>query len=119
MILIAGGKGFIGSNLCRLLDNLDLGLYETADLKEGIDVCDIRDTSAYDVIVLLAANLGQDMAMFQDNLAIYRWAMRQNAHIIYTSSAAVYGDTQTANIETDPTPAPTFYGRAKPLAATP
>src|ERR1044072_471540 len=116
MILIAGGKGFIGSNLCRLLDNLDIGLYETADLKEGIDVCDIRDTSAYDVIVLLAANLGQDMDMFQDNLAIYRWAMRQkNAHIIYTSSAAVYGDALEPHKETDPTPAPTFYGRSKLL----
>lgn len=113
MILIAGGKGFIGTNLCRVFDNLDAGLYETADLKEGIDVCDIRDTSAYDVIVLLAANLGQDMTMFQDNLAICKWAMRQNAHIIYTSSAAVYGDTQIANLETDPTPAPTFYGRSK------
>lgn len=113
MILIAGGKGFIGSNLCKLFDGLDVGLYETADLKEGIDVCDIRDTSAYDVIVLLAANLGQDMDMFQDNLAIYKWAMRQNAHIIYTSSAAVYGDTLEPHKETDPTPAPTFYGRSK------
>lgn len=113
MILIAGGKGFIGSNLCKLFDGLDVGLYETADLKEGIDVCDIRDTSAYDVIVLLAANLGQDMAMFQDNLAIYKWAMRQNAHIIYTSSAAVYGDSLEPHKETDPTPAPTFYGRSK------
>ena len=113
MILIAGGKGFIGTNLCKLFDTLDIGLYETADLKEGIDVCDIRDTSAYDVIVLLAANLGQDMDMFQDNLAIYKWAMRQNAHIIYTSSAAVYGDTLEPHKETDPTPAPTFYGRSK------
>jgi len=115
MILIAGGKGFIGSHLTKLFDGLDVGLYETADLKEGIDVCDIRDTSAYDVIVLLAANLGQDMDMFQDNLAIYRWAMRQNAHIIYTSSAAVYGDSVQPHSEGEPTPAPTFYGRSKLL----
>lgn len=115
MILIAGGKGFIGSHVAKVFDHLDADLYEIADLKDGVNVCDLRDTSKYDVIVLLAANLGQDMDMFQDNLAIYRWAMRQNAHIIYTSSAAVYGDTQIANIETDPTPAPTFYGRSKLL----
>lgn len=115
MILIAGGKGFIGSHVAKVFDGLDTDLYEIADLKDGINVCDIRDTSAYDVIILLAANLGQDMDMFQDNLAIYRWAMRQNAHIIYTSSAAVYGDTLEPHKETDPTPAPTFYGRSKLL----
>lgn len=116
MILIAGGKGFIGSHVAKVFDGLDVGLYEIADLKDGINVCDIKDTSAYDVIVLLAANLGHDMTMFQDNLAIYRWACKQkNAHIIYTSSAAVYGDLVTAHSEFDPTPAPTLYGRSKLL----
>lgn len=115
MILLAGGKGFIGSHVARVLDALDLGLYETVDLKDGQDVCDLRDTSKYDVIVLLAANLGHDMDMFQDNLAIYRWACRQTAHIIYTSSAAVYADALEPHKETDVTPAPTLYGRSKLL----
>lgn len=115
MILIAGGKGFIGSNLAKLFDGLDTDLYEIADLKDGVNVCDIKDTSAYSVIVLLAANLGHDMDMFQDNLAIYRWAVRQNAHIIYTSSAAVYADALEPHKETDITPAPTLYGRSKLL----
>lgn len=114
MILIAGGEGFIGSNLQRLLNSHDIP-YEVADLKSGIDVCDIKDTSAYDVIVLLAANLGHDIKMFQDNQRICKWAMRQSAHIIYTSSAAVYGDSETPHIETEPTPAPTLYGRSKLL----
>lgn len=115
MILLAGGKGFIGSHVARVFDGLDAGLYDIVDLKDGQNVCDLKDTSKYDVIILLAANLGHDMAMFQDNLAIYRWAARQSAHIIYTSSAAVYGDNAEAHKENDVTPAPTIYGRSKLL----
>ena len=115
MILIAGGKGFIGSHVAKVLDNLDADLYEITDLKDGVDVCTV-DGSKYDIIILLAANLGHDMDMFQDNLAIYRWAARQShAHIIYTSSAAVYGDNAEAHSERDVTPAPTIYGRSKLL----
>lgn len=112
MILIAGGKGFIGSHVAKVFDGLDANLYEIADLKDGLDVCTV-DGSKYDVIVLLAANLGHDMAMFQDNLAIYRWACRQTAHIIYSSSAAVYTDALEPHKENEPTPAPTLYGRSK------
>ena len=116
MILIAGGKGFIGSHVAKVFDGLDVGLYEIVDLKDGQDICDLKNTSKYDVIILLAANLGHDMQMFQDNLAIYRWACKQkNAHIIYTSSAAVYADSTDAHSETDVTPAPTIYGRSKLL----
>lgn len=111
MILLAGGLGFIGSNLCKLLNSHDIS-YEVADLKTGIDICDL-DGSKYEVIVLLAANLGHDLQMFQDNLRICKWAMRQSAHIIYTSSAAVYGDYPIAHLEVDATPAPTLYGRSK------
>ena len=113
MILIAGGEGFIGTNLQSLLSSHDIP-YEVADLKSGIDICDV-DGSKYDVIVLLAANLGHDMAMFQDNQRICKWAMRQTAHIIYTSSAAVYGDSEKPHHEHEPTPAPTLYGKSKLL----
>lgn len=117
MILIAGGEGFIGKRLAAKLDNLDIGLYEIADLKSGTDICDV-DGSKYDVIVLLAANLNHDMQMFQDNLRIYRWAMHQTAHIIYTSSAAVYPDTgdEIRGVTEDEYPsAPTWYGKSKLL----
>lgn len=113
MILIAGGEGFIGKNLQSLFQSHDIS-YEVADLKTGTDICDV-DGSKYDVIVLLAANLGHDIQMFQDNQRICKWAMRQSAHIIYTSSAAVYGDSTDAHVETEPTPAPTLYGRSKLL----
>lgn len=113
-ILIAGGEGFIGKNLQKVFDNLDANLYDVVDLKTGTDICDF-DASGYEVIVLLAANLGHDIEMFQDNQRICKWAMRQTAHIIYTSSAAVYGDSTEPHIETEPTPAPTLYGRSKLL----
>lgn len=112
MILIAGGKGFIGSHVAKVFDGLDADLYEIADLKDGLDVCTV-DGSKYDIIILLAANLGHDMDMFQDNLAVYRWAARQSAHIIYTSSAAVYGNSIVAHTEDEATTAPTLYGRSK------
>ncbi len=111
-ILIAGGDGFIGTNLQKVFNNLDPDLYDVADLKSGTDIATF-DARQYDVIVLLAANLGHDMDMFQDNLRITKWAMRQPAHIIYTSSAAVYGDSEQPHVEDEPTTAPTLYGRSK------
>lgn len=110
-VLVAGGKGFIGTNLCKLFDAKGI-YYEVADLKDGVDVCNIQGND-YHVIVLLAARLDHSQEMYDQNLRIYQWAMRQNAHIIYTSSAAVYGDSLVTRIETDPTPAPTIYGRSK------
>lgn len=113
-ILIAGGEGFIGKNLQKVFNNLDPDLYDVVDLKTGTNICTF-DASGYEVIVLLAANLGHDMDMFQDNMAICKWAMRQTAHIIYTSSAAVYGDHEQPHMEIEATPAPTLYGRSKLL----
>lgn len=110
-ILIAGGKGFIGSNLAKLLDSGDV-YYEVADLKDGVDVCNING-SEYKVIVLLAANLNHNKKMYNHNFKIYQWAIKQNAHIIYTSSAAVYGGGKKPHLEDEPTPAPTIYGRSK------
>lgn len=112
-ILVAGGSGFIGKNLVAKLADHDIE-YEIADLKHGVDICSV-DGRDYEVIVLLAANLNHDMKMFQDNLAIYRWACKQTAHIIYTSSAAVYADSIVPHRESDPTPAPTIYGYSKLL----
>lgn len=115
-ILVAGGMGFVGRNLGGLLADLNIE-HSIVDLKAGTDICSV-DASSYDVIVLLAANLNHDLAGYLHNLAIYQWAARQNAHIIYTSSAAVYGLGMEAHTETDPTPAPTIYGKSKLLGET-
>lgn len=112
-ILIAGGKGFIGSNLCRLLKERDIN-HSVVDLKDGFDVCNI-DATSFDQIVLLAADLNHNTQMYRHNLKIYHWLTHFVAHIIYTSSAAVYSDGDTAHAEDDPTPAPTLYGKSKLL----
>lgn len=112
-VLVAGGMGFIGSNLCRLLQERNIA-HSVVDLKKGIDVCSV-DASSFDVIVLLAADLRHTRQMYSNNLRIYNWLARHSAHIIYTSSAAVYGDAVTPHTEDEPTPAPTLYGKSKLL----
>lgn len=118
MILVAGGRGFIGSKLCSLFESHDIA-YDVSDLKDGTGIGQYPiDGSKYDVIVLLAANLNHDDEMYRHNLAIYEWAIKQTAHIIYTSSAAVYADNTERHTEDDPTPAPTWYGKSKLLGET-
>lgn len=112
-VLVAGGMGFIGSNLCKLLNKSSIP-HSVVDLKKGIDICSV-DASSFEVIVLLAADLRHTRAMYSNNLRIYQWLSRHSVHIIYTSSAAVYGDSDTAHIEDEPTPAPTLYGKSKLL----
>lgn len=112
-VLVAGGSGFIGSNLSRLLSERDIA-HSVVDLKKGFDICKV-DASSFDIIVLLAADLKHDKRMYLQNLRIYLWTARQSAHIIYTSSAAVYGDGEQPHVEDEPTPAPTLYGKSKLL----
>lgn len=115
-VLVAGGRGFIGSNLCRLLDTFHVD-YSVVDLKDGFDICTVN-ASSFDVIVLLAADLNHTRQMYSNNLRIYNWLARHSAHIIYTSSAAVYGDSELPHVEDEPTPAPTLYGKSKLLGET-
>lgn len=112
-VLIPGGGGFIGSNLCNTLKECDIP-HTAVDIKNGVDVCTI-DARGFDVIVLLAASIEHTRQMYSHNLRIYQWLSRHTAHIIYTSSAAVYGDGEIPHREDEPTPAPTIYGKSKLL----
>lgn len=115
-VLVAGGKGFIGTNLCKLLKECDIA-HSVVDLKDGFDICNV-DARSFDQIVLLAADLSHTRKGYLHNLRIYQWATHFNAHIIYTSSAAVYGDSELPHLEDEPTPAPTIYGKSKLLGET-
>lgn len=115
-VLVVGGKGFIGSNLCKLLTKRDIN-HSVVDLKDGKDICNV-DASSFGTIVLLAADLNHNRTMYSNNLRIYNWLARHSAHIIYTSSAAVYGDSDFGHTEDEPTPAPTIYGKSKLLGET-
>lgn len=115
-VLVAGGRGFIGSNLCRSLRERDIR-HSVVDLKDGFDICKV-DASSFDRIVLLAADLSHTRKMYRHNLRIYQWLTNFSEHIIYTSSAAVYGDSEIAHVEDEPTPAPTLYGKSKLLGET-
>lgn len=56
-ILVTGGKGFIGSYLCKKLDDLGWS-YVVVDLKSGSDICGIKrddGIGSFQVIVNLAA----------------------------------------------------------------
>lgn len=112
-VLVAGGMGFIGSNLCKLFKERGIN-HSIVDLKRGIDVCNV-DARSFNAIVLLAADLSHTRRMYSNNLRIYNWLARHSAQIIYTSSAAVYGDSKKPHVEDEPTAAPTIYGKSKLL----
>lgn len=117
-ILVAGGAGFIGKHVCAELDAQSFD-FEVIDLKDGQDICYTQfDPGYWHAIILLAADLGRDHAMYRHNLRIYEWLARQaGTHVVYASSAAVYADGAPSMERQTPT-APTLYGASKLLGET-
>lgn len=90
-ILVTGHKGFIGSNIYWLLRSYGYEVY-------GYDRNDVLKPIKYDHIVHCAANL---KGKFHKNVELTKKICgKYDSHIIFTSSAAVYGNTIGA-VETD------------------
>lgn len=114
-VLVCGGSGFIGTRLMKNHSN-----WTNIDLKEGEDVCD-GIYGEYDVIVLLAARLDHTKEDYQANLDIYAAlgeylvTTDKQPHVIYTSSAAVYEDSDVRHEEHARIAPGTIYGQSKLL----
>lgn len=113
-VLVVGSEGFIGSHLMKRRPE-----WEGMDLKSGQDVRNGIEGD-YDVIVLLAAQLGQEEEDYAHNLEIYTALVRnyvdkKHPYVIYTSSAAVYMNGAEPHIELEEPDPPTIYGESKAL----
>lgn len=87
-ILLVGSDGYIGSNCPFSCDK--------ADIKSGKDFLKMKPEK-YDVIIFLAAKLGNGQKDLMYNEKLYAqldyWvAQYPETHVIYASSAAVYGE---------------------------
>jgi len=130
-ILVTGGAGFIGSHLCRTLSNLTSNLTVYDNLSSGrvenvkhlpkvhfvkADILDLRklySQEKVDVIYHLAAQVVVPYSMenpiedFETNargtLNVLEKARKDDARVVFASSAAVYGNTTIL-------PTPEVYG---------
>lgn len=115
-ILIVGGNGFIGSHL---QDELEDEKLEILDLKRGRDVRD-GISGRYRTIVFLAADMARDVSSFYYNRKLYEaldeYMQRYpRTHVIYTSSAAVYPDSEEKHSEKSLVQPVNWYGKSKLL----
>lgn len=111
-ILLVGSDGYIGSN-CPIKDVRGI------DLKSGDDFLDFPIQERYKVIIFLASRVKDfhegDLVY---NAGLYKrlndWVrLLPSTHVIYASSAAVYGDGIGARKESDYLSPINLYGQSK------
>ena len=130
---VIGGSGFIGSHLCKQLENLNID-FEIVDIEKSNDypqktiIADIRNLNSLrqsingDVVIHLAAVHTDDIkdksVYFETNVEGTRNILKvcdekKIRSVIFTSSVAVYGFTHDNANETSQTKPFNFYGESK------
>lgn len=118
-VIITGGKGYIGSVLCKKLD------CDTFDLQDGQDFRNLKDCEVfadYDCVVHLGAiaDIGvcendHELA-YETNVTGTKNILKYAKKMIFTSTAAVYGNVDKPVGVGDPTNPINFYGYTKLIA---
>lgn len=136
-ILVTGGAGFIGSHLVdrliseghdvAVLDNLSSGKREWVNKKARFIAGDIRDpttvatamqdcSAVFHLAAVTDARSSDEDTIYQVNYLgaehVFTLAAAKNCKIIFTSSAAVYGDTLPCKEDGKCTPI-SQYGKSK------
>src|SRR3990167_2421822 len=114
-ILITGNKGFIGSGLEG----------DGIDIKDGVDIVTYKATKKYDVVIHTAAKVSVTESIRKPELyydvnvigTLNVLAQHPEAHFIYLSTAAVYGDGENHTIESQVKPE-SVYAKSKYLGET-
>ena len=130
---VIGGSGFIGSHLCKQLENSNID-FEIVDIKKSNDyphktiIADIRDLNSLrqsingDVVIHLAAvhtdDIKEKSVYFETNVEGTRNILKvcdekKIQSVIFTSSVAVYGFAHDNANETSQTKPFNFYGESK------
>ena len=123
-VAITGSRGFIGSNLVRMMEenNIPFTVFN-GDLLDLASIKDFFRTNPVRQVIHLAGSFtGSFQQLIQKNALTTQHLLQAGAEaglqkIIYTSTGAVYGEpVGNASLESDVRHPNTFYGLSKKMA---
>jgi UDP-glucose 4-epimerase len=137
-VLVTGGCGFIGTQLVNkltelghevvVLDNLSAGKRDRISEKAVLIQGDVRDaddvrramkdcSAVFHLAAIADARAGADDAVYANNFLgaknVFEVARAKGARVVFTSSAAVYGNTSIPNKEGGACEPVSQYGKSK------